>query len=333
MDKELLKRYVQGKCSKSELFQINEIFKEDNSDELKKSLKNHWETEKNDQPLNLQMARLLLELRQNTNSSKHSLTRTLFTSYQRIAAVLLIPLLIASLWILVKPTNKYEVAKSTIVSPMGGRVQFTLPDGTSGWLNSGSTLSYNTSFKERQVDLNGEAYFDVTHRNKENFVVNTSNLLVEVLGTKFNVSDYAEDTEPSVVLNKGKVKISNQKGTLSRILKPNERFKFNKSKSTASIFEVNSTDYIAWKDGYLKFRGETFSEVVRKMERWYNIEVSLTDKQLRDFKYRGTFKDEQLEEVLRLISLTAPLSYTIHDRSTNKQGSYNKRKVIIEMKK
>ena len=320
-DKNILKRYQQGKCSKAEYLQVKHLFRKDDSSELENKLNEEWNELKADQSLNQRMSNLLIELNEKTRTKTVSLVQSILISYQRIAAVLLIPILIASFWFFNQPEEQVQVATSTLVSPMGGRIQFTLPDGSTGWLNNGSSLSYKTNFRDREVDLIGEAYFDVTHRNRENFTVNTADISVEVLGTKFNVSAYSDDIETSVVLNEGSVKLRNDKGTISEVLKPNEKFDLNKKLHQGSVLQVNSADFIAWKDGYLKFRGEPLSAVLKKMERWYNIEVELNDDQLLGYKYRGTFQNERLEEVLRLISLTSPLKYQIIERKTDKNGN------------
>lgn len=329
-DNKVLKTYLKGTCSKSEYSQVMRIFENDQSDDLENFMKEHWSKEEDNQPLNMQMINLLLKMKEKTK--KMNPVRSLFVSFQRIAAILIIPLLVITLWTFLKPVPEIEVAKATIVSPLGGQVEFSLPDGTKGWLNNGSTLSYNTDFKERKVELKGEAYFEVTRRNSENFIVQTHDLSVEVLGTKFNVSAYDDDLIISVILNEGKVKVFNDEGTISETLNPNEKFDFVKAELQASITNVNSTDYTLWKDGYLKFRGEVFSDVIKRMERWYNVEIKVNDQQLNNYKYRGTFQNEQLEEVLRLISLTTPLTYIINEREINEQGTYKKREVIIKSK-
>ncbi len=326
----ILKKYLQGKCSKSEYLHITEMFENEPSKNLEEFMEKHWSNEKENQPLNHRMVNLLLRMQDKIIKKRPTPLQSIAISYQRIAAILLIPLILASLWMFFKPAPENETASACIVSPMGARVQFTLPDGTTGWLNNGSSLSYETNFTDRVVSLKGEAYFEVVKKRNLNFTVQTNNLSVKVLGTKFNISAYDDDLETSIILNEGSIKVTNEKGSISEILKPDEKFDFNRSESKASISKVNSADYISWKDGYLKFRGEALSKVAKKMERWYNIDIEITNKQLNDFKYRGTFKDEKLEEVLRLISLTTPLTYTINERKINAGGSYKKRKVIIK---
>ena len=253
--------------------------------------------------------------------------------FMKIAAILVFPLLIASLWMYFNPIELEKTMHARIVSPLGTRTQFSLPDGTSGWLNNGSSLAYNSNFMaDRKVDLVGEAYFDVVHKNKQNFVVNTIDFSVEVLGTKFNVSAYDEDIESSVVLKEGKVKINSRRNGISELLKPDELFTLNKSTKTALISNVTANDHIVWSNGQLRFRNEPLSEVIKKMGRWYNVDFEITDEKLLNYKYRANFQDEPIEEILRMISITTPITYSIENRLTNKNGTYEKKKIVIKIR-
>ena len=138
--------------------------------------------------------------------------------------------------------NQAQYAEVT--SQTGVITHINLPDGSKVWLNNFTKIKYPLDFSvTREVFVEGEAYFEVVHHNNDQFTVNTKDLSVEVLGTKFNVSAYTEDTETSVVLSEGKVKILNETGSISEILKPNDKFSLNKTKLTASMITVNPGDY------------------------------------------------------------------------------------------
>ena len=270
----------------------------------------------------------------NIKKSNGKLGSHTFTSwFAKIAAILLIPLIITSLWFYFNPIEIETTASATIVSPLGARTQFTLPDGTMGWLNNGSSLEYKSNFtNQREVELIGEAYFEVIKTNNKKFVVNISDFSVEVFGTKFNVSAYEEDLESSVVLEEGKVRIKNSISGISELLDPDERFSLNKSSKTASITRVSAEDYTIWREGQLKFRNEPLGEVLKKIERWYNVDLQLTDQKLLNYRFRANFQNEPIEEILRMISMTTPISYTIEDRLINDNGTYKKKRITIKRK-
>lgn len=274
------------------------------------------------------------QLDSNIKKSDGKLISHTFTSwFARIAAILIIPLIITSLWLYFNPIEVETTASATIVSPLGARTQFTLPDGTIGWLNNGSSLEYKSDFnRQREVELVGEAYFEVVKADHKKFVVNTSDFSVEVLGTKFNVSAYEEDMESSVVLEEGKVRIKNSRSGISELLDPDERFSLNKSSKTALITKVSANDFTVWREGQLKFRNEPLREVLKKIERWYNVDLLLTDQKLLNYRFRANFQNEPIEEILRMISITTPISYTIEERLINNKGTYKKKRITIKRK-
>lgn len=257
--------------------------------------------------------------------------------YSAIAAVLLIPfLLIGTIWFVKTNQFRSEVketqVQSTIYAPLGARISFSLPDGTNGWLNSGSSLEYTLPFgDDRQVGIKGEAWFNVAHDIDHPFVVTTGNSKVKVLGTKFNICAYPEENYVEVVLEEGKVEflVPEQKSRIE--MNPNERLIFNDG-----AVEINTTDaskFSAWKDGKLVFRGDSMNEVARRIERWYNVEIVLVDKELESYIIRGTFQDDSLNEVLHFLSMTSPIRYRIIEQKLLDNGSVQKQKVFLYNKK
>ena len=167
-----------------------------------------------------------------------------------------------------KPT---AVVYNTLIVPKGRQFKIVLPDGTGVWLNSASSLKYPTSFteKERIVELQGEAYFEVIHNAQQPFKVKVGNTVAEDLGTAFNVDGY--DDEPSVktTLIRGSVKVTGIKD--SKILSPGEQ-----AVSTANkliVAAIDTSQVLAWKDGFFQFDEADLTTVMRQLARWYNIEV------------------------------------------------------------
>ena len=261
--------------------------------------------------------------------------------YRQAAAILLIPALAFILWYFISVEKSGVAGSSTLIAqswveinaPEGSRVEFFLPDSTSGWLNSGSKLKYPSVFeRHRKVQLTGEAYFEVKHREQSDFVVSVPDLDIKVLGTKFNVSAYSDDPVTDVVLAEGKVEIEGKAGVFKQILAPNEKITFYRDEKSVKMSEVDADRFLAWKDGYLIIDNEPLGQVAGRIERWYNAEIVIQDEALKNFRFKATFKDEPLEEVLRLIAITTPIRYEIEKRDIDANGVLKQKKVILKLK-
>lgn len=331
-EKQSLQNFTDNKHSRTEYHRVEEWFLEDENSGLKEAMHDHWQKLPDGQPLNNRLHALL-----------NTLTQTLFTLpqkkwsvfnvYQKIAAALFIPLLAGiGIWNIYHKTIE-ETSIVIIHSPEGTRTEFVLPDGSKGWLNSESELKYTVPFnKNREVELQGEAFFDVAYQSGEKFRVKTSGLIVQVLGTSFNMSAYRNETNINVILKEGRVRVLNPDEKLVCQMNPNEELTFNVQKKTAEISRVNATEQILWIEEILQFRGEPLSEVMKKLGRWYNVDFEIRDEQLQKYNFNATFQYEQLEEILRMIALTTPMKYQIEKRIKDKNGIYRKKKIIIERK-
>ena len=210
----------------------------------------------------------------------------------------------------------YNILKT----PYGKRFSIQLSDGTTVQLNSGSTLKYPVNFLEgdkRQVYLTGEAYFDVAKDEKHPFVVNVAALNVEVLGTQFNVSTYPEDTTTDVVLVEGSVRMFQNDGSDDKlnsvILEPGYAGVFDKLKAKISTKPVVTSVYTSWVQGELVFRNITFSNILKKMERHYNIEITNNNVELAHEEFNASFGDEPIEKILNYLEITYNINVTIKE--------------------
>ncbi len=319
------------------LFSENEEngkFKQHIQKEFNEYLKNHPNENHN---LSYLLDRIHHTIHKNENREKQTIVKRIYRGYSIAAAVLLIPMLIVgAIWVAGYGQDEKMVAESpsisTLHAPMGSRVSFSLPDGTKGWLNSGSSLKYQLPFSNnRQITVSGEAWFDVSHDANHPFEITAGNSKVKVLGTTFNISAYPEEKYIEVVLEKGKVEFSTPRLSSNIEMKPNERLMFSKNKVTIQK-TPNASKFTAWKEGKLVFRGDPMSEVARRLERWYNVTVVVGDKELEKYVFRGTFQDDTLEEVLRYLSMTSPIRYRIIDRKQLDDGTIQKRKVLLYKK-
>lgn len=258
----------------------------------------------------------------------------------RIAAGLFIPLLFISYlqWTGVFAPSGDE-ALVTIYSPNGARTNFRLPDGSSGWLNSGSALHFPAAFSgsSRDVRLEGEAYFDIESNPDKPFVVTTDHIKVAALGTSFNVEAYDEDNTSKVTLETGIVELFDvEDGSLRNALnRLDTGFQFTYFNDLES-YRVDAVDVgkvTAWKEGKLVFREDPMNEVVERLNRWYNVQIVIEDKSLDDYAFRATFQDETLDEVLKLLQLSSPIEIREGEREMQADSTYSKRKIFFSAAK
>ncbi len=342
-DIEKLKRFSQGLSDVEEekyihcLFSENEggkEFKQHLRKEFNEYLKNHPGENHN---LSYLLDRIHHTIHKTENQKKETLVRKIYHWYSAAAAVILIPLLIVgTIWIVGQQGESTMMTEnsvtSTLFAPLGSRISFTLPDGTKGWLNSGSSIKYQLPFSNnRQIALLGEAWFDVAHDAYHPFEIAAGDSKVKVLGTKFNLNAYPDEEYVEVVLEEGKVKFSTQGLSSGIEMKPNERLVL--SGGAVSIEETDASKYAAWKEGKLVFRGDSMKEVARRIERWYNVDVVLVDKELETNVIRGTFQDDSLEEVLHYLSMTSPIRFRIIDRKLLDDGTLERKQILLYRKK
>lgn len=263
--------------------------------------------------------------------------------FQRIAAVLFIPLALVSVFQYLKAekskSNNNERTQMTTVyntveTPLGMRSSLTLPDGTKVWLNAGSRISYPVLFAddERKVALSGEAYFEVKKDREWPFVVNTKNMNIVVTGTSFNCNAYPENEQVQTVLVEGAVTLVNQSATELASMNPGELATFDNDNQSITKMKTDLQKYIAWKNGKLMFRDDKMNKVVEKLERWYNVEFEIADKEIADYVYTATFIDESLDQVLKMLTLSAPIRYTVSERKKLEDQTFAKAKVKLYKK-
>ena len=267
---------------------------------------------------------------------KREKKKNLWYFYRQVAAFLLVPVLLFSLlfYMYLGRAKQETVAWAEIDAPKGARIAFFLPDSTSGWLNGGAKLKYPLSFgKQRKVELTGEAWLEVKHKTNSGFTVSVADLDINVTGTSFNVSAYADDDYTEIVLKEGSIIVNGKTGIFSHKLSPEEKLTYNRVKNSIRVKKVETNLYSAWKDGYLVLDNEPIGQVVGRLGRWYNADITIQDEILKRYRFKATFKDEPLEEVLRLLALTTPISYEIKKRDMDNKGVFTKKRVTIKLNK
>jgi ferric-dicitrate binding protein FerR (iron transport regulator) len=210
---------------------------------------------------------------------------------------------------------KSRFSDVVIEVPSGSRTKMFLPDGTLVWLNAGSKITYSQGFgvSERKVHLQGEGYFEVTKDEKLPFGVQTNELYVYVLGTKFNFRNYPDDKEASVSLLEGIVLASNRvkKGKDVRLMPDQEVF-LNKKSGEMHVSVINAQHTTEWTNGFLFFDEILLPDIVKELERSYNVSIRIADPALNTSRFYGNFirKEQSIEEVLDLLATTNKLKYS-----------------------
>ena len=209
-----------------------------------------------------------------------------------------------------------ELVYHSLKVPYGKRFNIVFSDGSKAYLNSGSFIRYPVKFiedKKREVFLEGEAFFDVAENKNELFIVNSNGINVEVYGTKFNVRNYSEDFNSDIVLVEGSVGINNPEVSELTILKPGFKGSVNKENFRVTTSKVNTKIYTSWIDGEVIFRNETFSQILKKLERLYNVTIINNKNESLDEVFNAAInvENENIEQVLEYFNKIYNIEYQI----------------------
>lgn len=206
-------------------------------------------------------------------------------------------------------------ATTTVQTPHGGEYQMRLPDGTSVWLNAGSSITYPLAFRadQREVSISGEVFFEVVKDRNRPFVVHAEETSITVLGTSFNVSAYPEDHDIRTTLIEGSVRL--QRGTQLKKLLPGQQASTGKGGShDITVKTVDVEEAIAWKNGYFYFRRENIRSAMKKIARWYNVEVEY-EGALPNRGLDGTIsRMEDIQQLLDALELTGAAKFSLEER-------------------
>ena len=235
--------------------------------------------------------------------------KTVFLWAERAAAIMFIPLLSAYL-LQIKNSDVAEARMMEIRTNPGMTTAFVLPDGTNVSLNSGSVLRYPEFFSEdkREVELIGEAFFDVTKDPNKRFVVKTTgDERVEVLGTSFNMEAFPGDSILSTTLLEGKVRFVSDTGSVQ--MNPGEKLVYNNKTSKAKLTKTNGEAETAWKYGKIIFDNTPFNEVLRMLSKRFNVDFVVKNEKYRKDSFTGTFSTQRLEQVLDVFSISSKIKW------------------------
>lgn len=208
-----------------------------------------------------------------------------------------------------------EYKEYVVEVPDEAKSKITFPDGSVVWLNAGSKVTYDSNFarESRNVGLTGEGYFEVSKNKELPFVVNTGKLTVKVLGTKFNLKSYEEDSEVKVTLKEGAVKVGDfLTDAAPVVLKPNQRFTFKKMTQTIQVDSVDASHIENWRNGAMTFDKVPLEEIAKELRRLYNIPIRIESDKLKHIVYYSDFQENvSIEKVLEILSSGNKFRYEV----------------------
>ncbi len=355
MENKLLENYLQNACTPEELKAITDWLNDPSSgEEGKAMLYKFWqglsnETDPGQVDLDVLLNRIHHQI--NISESNRLITdsgndligfnrrRNIFRIMRNIAAVLLLPVVGLALYLtLNRPANDTTAANPVyyeVTSSVDAITRVTLSDGTDIWLNRGSSLRYPEHFKgdTRDVELKGEGYVSVAHNEKIPFVVHAGDLQIVATGTEFNVMAYPDEKAIETTLVNGRVELrkAGKDGRFQSLvqMQPSEMASFDPKGNRMVVRKTTDDRYYSWKDGKLIFVNEPMDAVIRKLGRWYNVDVDIRSKSLYDLSYTATFENETFPQVLELMAMATPIRYSISERESVGQGMFSRRKVTI----
>ncbi|HEY0609378.1 MAG TPA: FecR domain-containing protein, partial [Chitinophaga sp.] len=207
---------------------------------------------------------------------------------------------------------------NTLEIPRGGEYRVVLPDSSVVWLNAASSLRFPTRFSgsTREVYLSGEAYFEIAKNKSKPFIVSINNISVTVTGTQFNVKGYPDENYVNTTLVEGGVELRSNDNPAAKpvLLRPGYQGVWENKKIT--VKEAYLEEALAWKNGLFVFRSEPIGSIMRKLSRWYDVEVQFQDTAVTDLRLTGTIrKYESIQKVLEMLALTQKVKFTIDDKN------------------
>ena len=234
-------------------------------------------------------------------------------SVAAVAIVLLGLITVTAYW---QGSRQIQSNFSDIVveAPLGSKTKLTLPDGSTVWLNAGSKMVYSQGFgvSDRRLAFQGEGYFEVEKNDAMPFLVQTHDVNVTVVGTKFNFRNYPEDEEAVVELLEGKVALENQlKEESVRYLSPNEKMVLHKATGKMDITSAKVKEVTLWTENILLFDEDLLPDIVRELERSYHVQIEIENEDLKQTRFYGQFNqlEQNIYDVLDMLSETGKLKY------------------------
>ncbi len=275
----------------------------------------HLESYMKDSQMKLEWNKLTEKIREVKSIRTISRFRSISYTFLRYAAVFLLGALCIQVFHNLNNRIEEELLVNTLVETgVGERSKITLPDGSVVWVNACSSVTYDNAFgqNDRVVTLQGEAYFEVAKDTLKPFMVQADRFTYRVTGTSFNVYAFDEDEEVSIALLEGGVTIEYD-GT-THVLYPEQMFTYNKTSKEVTLSKTNVNLLSSWRRGEFVFDNMTFDELVRRLERSYNVKFVFENQKIRKETFGGTLRNyDSLEMIMKVIQTGIPVQYRIEE--------------------
>jgi ferric-dicitrate binding protein FerR (iron transport regulator) len=312
----LIEKFFRNQATVGEMKRLKELFSHAETQELLSDFyKENWEEASFISEKEVE-ERIRMKLQEQLPDRPVGVKFPLWRKGLRIAASILIPIVCIGLgYYFSENRPKQNGAPMTVHVEVGQKANIQLPDGTNVWLNSAGSLTYDPEYnnkKERVVYLKGEAYFEVEKDESRPFIVKANDVSVEALGTKFDVKAYPDDDYVLATLLEGSIRVSSQ--SRSEMVEPNEKLKFTRDNRQFAKSELLDADKnVSWINNHLAFEQERLEDIAKILERMYSIQIRFASENLKDIRFSGTLKNNNLENVLQLITFVSPIHYSLEN--------------------
>ena len=325
----LLSGFLSGTLrSKEKAVFYQYVMDDSHKDEIMSCLQEEWTWQTADISNDTMFAKIKAEIEKRSHITAQQLAKPViriksqkWKIFFRYAAILIIAFGLS--WIIkISISNISNIGIATVTSPeyneilapIGSKTKLILPDSTIVWLNAGSKIEYPADFAaQRVVNLEGEAYFHVTHHTSVPFTVHAFGVNVTVMGTIFNINAYQNEAEVITTLVEGKIALKfDDDQSKQTFLTPNQQLVFNKYSKEITLADVDSELFISWVNGYFRFENISFDQIARHFEHAYGITIRFEDESLKTNRFTGTFlQNGNIESVLELLREIKSFNYTI----------------------
>jgi ferric-dicitrate binding protein FerR (iron transport regulator) len=304
-----IKKYLEGRASREEMLSLISWLDNEENHAAFKRIKNNWKSGLEEQNASVYT---LLELDKFKSKLLHESTGKIrklsfIKNFYRYAAILFLLITLGGIYLHFSgKTVGNESFFNTIIAENGQISKALLPDSSVVWLNSGSTLKYNNQFgiSNRDIELTGQAYFDVTKNKDFPFVVSCDKINIKVLGTRFTAETYPDSREINVVLIEGTVELTSGNKAFAN-LHPNEMMVYNKQDNKFKISEVVTEKYTSWREGIIHIYDQPLKDAVVKLQKRYNQRI-IVEKGLEDYKVTFSIRNEKFNDVMDMLLAITP---------------------------
>lgn len=310
MNTELLLKYIEGYCSDDEKVAVTNWLDAD-----PKNMREYLNLRKlHDISIWQQSSSLISYSNKIKVNALQRFKTSVYFEVVKIAAILLIAILVTKYFLHDKKTEGL-VSMQTLYVPAGQRAQITLVDGTKVWLNANTRINFPNHFsgQTREVTLNGEGFFDVTSNKEKPFIVKTEKYNVKVLGTKFNLVAYAGKGIFETSLLEGSVEVIKPDSIKGIFIRPDERIYL--ADSGLKKAPIENMNHFLWKDGIISFNDETFPELIKKLELYFDLKIEIKNDKILNYRCTGKFRTKDgVEHILKVLQLSNKFNFKIDDK-------------------